>query len=122
MTVEELAGLGKVTKEVEPFKGLKVKMHSLTAREEEEIFAAMSVLPDDPLVRTTSLQVETLARTIESIGSKTYTDVKELKAYLKGLQRQVLVTLWETWMKEVENDAEKDVQDLKKDSETQKAG
>ena len=121
MNAEELAGLGKVTKEVEPLTGLKVKMHSLTAREEEEIFAAIATMPDDTLVRTTCLQVETLARTIDSIGTKTYTDINELRTYLRNLQRHVLVMLWDSWMNDVEGDALKDISALKKNSEIRKA-
>ena len=117
MSVEELAGLGKVTKEIEPLKGFKIKIHSLTVAEEEEIYKALSKLPDDPLVRTSNLQIETLSRAIESINNVAFYEVNELKNHLRKLQRHVLSTLWEAFIKEVEENSLKEIGDLKKNSE-----
>lgn len=118
MNAEELAGLGKIVKEIEPFVGLKIKVHSLTAKEEEEVFMVMATLPNDPLIKTGALQVETLTRAIEMIGTKQYQNADDLRTYLKSLQRHVLVALWESWMTNVEEVALKQIGDLKKNSET----
>jgi hypothetical protein len=67
------------------------------------------------------MQIETLVRVIESIGTKVFTDVSELRAYLKALSRSVIAILWEAWMNEIENQALKQIQDLKKNSERPKA-
>ena len=121
MTLEELAGLGRITKEVEPFKGLKVKLHSLTVKEEEEIYAELAKVPDDMLVKTSLLQVETLVRSIETINGEKFHQPTILRDYLKGLQRHTFGLIWQSWVKEIEEPSVLSVDDLKKNSEPQKA-
>jgi len=121
MTLAELAGLGKVTKEIEPLKDLKIKVHSLTVKEEEEIYASLSKVSDDALVKTSALQIETLARAIETINGEKFTDVKILSDYLKTIQRHVLSVIWQAWMKDIEEQSVQDLASLKKNSVTPKA-
>lgn len=120
MTLAELAGLGKVTKEIEPIKELKIKVHSLTVQEEEEIYKALASVPDDPLVKTSALQIETLARAIESINGEKFHEVKVLVDYLKSIQRHILTVIWHAWMTEVEDKSVSDIATLKKNSVIQK--
>ena len=116
MNAEDLSGLGRVSKEVEPLTGLKVSFHSLSVGEEEKINIALAGLPADMIARSTGLQIETLAHSIEKIGGKAVTDIKELREYLRGLQRHTLSKLFECWSNEFDSDSAKQVDDLKKSS------
>jgi hypothetical protein len=116
MNIEELAGLGRIRKECEPFEGLKVMFHTLTLKEEKDVNVALSSYPQDILTRSIGIQIETLVRTIESIGEKTFTDLKELKEYLEGLQRHTISILWNAWSDEFDKESLKNVEDLKKNS------
>lgn len=117
MNCEDLAGLGRVKKEIEPFTGLKVSFHSLTVKEEREINQAMAQVPQELLTRMTVLQIETLVRSIENIGGKTFTDPSALREYLENLQRHTLTILWDCWSKNFDQASLKDIEGLKKNSE-----
>ena len=116
MNAEELSGLGRRKAEVEPIVGLSVTFHSLSVSEEEEINLALAGLPGDMLARATGLQIETLTHSIEKIGGRAFTDAKELRAYLRGLQRHTLSRLFECWSSEFDGPSSKDVDDVKKSS------
>ena len=117
MTPEELAGLGRIKAEIEVFKGLKVVFHSLSVKEEEEVNVAVSQCPQDLMARSAALQIETLCRAIESIGGKTFIDVKDLRKYIESLQRHVLSALWISWTSDFDSKSLKEIDDLKKNSE-----
>ena len=116
MNAEDLAGFGKVAKEVEPLAGLKVTFHSLSVKEEEAINNALAGLPSDIIARSTGLQIETLCHSIEKLGGRAFTDIKELREYLQNLQRHTLSSLYECWSKEFDTESAKQVEDLKKTS------
>lgn len=116
MNCEELAGLGKVRKEVEPFEGLKIMMHSLSVSEEVEVNSALSNYPSDLMARSSGIQKETLVRAIESIGTRNYTDQKELRTYIDSLQRHTLGILWAAWTENFDSESMKKIEDLKKNS------
>ena len=117
MDLNELAGLGRISKEIEPIKNVKIKVHSLTVKEEEEIYSSLASVPDDALVKTSTLQIETLVRAIETINGEKFREIDVLKTYLKGLQRHVLSLIWQSWMKEIEDPSIKEIEALKKNSE-----
>ena len=119
MNAEDLAGLGRVQTEIEVLQGLKVTFHSLSVREEEEINIALAGLPSDIIARSTGLQIETLARSIEKIGGKVFMDIKELREYLRSLQRHTLAKLYECWSVEFDSSSSKLVDDVKKSSAPQ---
>ena len=121
MNLSDISGLGKITKEIEPLKDIKIIAHSLSVKEEEEIYEELSKCKDDALVKTTALQIETLSRSIESINGQKFFEVKVIREYLKGIQRHLLTGIWLTWVKEIEEPSLTTITDLKKNSEPPKA-
>lgn len=116
MNAADLAGFAKIRKEVEPIPGLKVTLHSLSVSEEEEVNIALSGYPNDAMARATGIQIETLVRAIETLGGKTFSDPKELRDYLKGLQRHVLDRLFSSWNIEFDLESASQIENLKKNS------
>jgi hypothetical protein len=114
MNAQELAGLGKIEKEVEAFQGLTVKFHSLTVKEEIALNAALSAAPQDLVSRSEVLQLETLINSIEKVGERVFSDPKELREYLIGLQRHVLAHLWDVWNSHFDQESAKKIEELKK--------
>ena len=114
MNALEFAGLGRIQKELEPITGLKVKYHSLTAKEEKEILHVLSQSLQDLGARSSVLVIETLVRAIESIGDRTFNDVKDLREYLENLQRPAISTLWDSFQKEIDQESNKKIDELKK--------
>ena len=117
MNLSELAGWGRIAKEIEPLKDLKLRVHSLTVKEEEEIYTVIAKVSDDALVKTSALQIETLARSIETINGEKFLDVEVLRNHLKSLQRHLLNVIWQSWVKEIEEPAINSINDSKKNSE-----
>ena len=101
-------------------KDLKIKVHSLTVKEEQEIYKALASIGDDALVKTAALQVETLARAIETINGEKFYELKAIKDFLQTLQRHTLTAIWLTWVKEIEEPSITTIDSLKKNSETAK--
>lgn len=120
MNLEELAGLGKVTKELEPYQGLKVIMHSLSAGEEQKVNEHVATFPNDIVARAKALQIETLAHTIESINGKPFNEVKELRELLSNLQGMVLDQLYSAYLS-IEKESADSLDKLKKNLEPSKA-
>ena len=115
MNIEELAGLGKITKEVEPLEGVKVLLHSLTAGEEQKVHQVISAFPNDIIARAKPLQIETLVNSIESINGKLFRDSKELRDFLTNLQGSVLDHLYNAYIS-LEQESADTLDKLKKNS------
>ena len=116
MTIEELSGLGRVSKEIEIFKDLKCRMHTLTIKEEAEVNTAVAQYPNDIVVRAGVMQFETLCRAIENIAGRPFVEMKDLREYLSGLQRHILDYFWAAWTEHFDNESAKSVDALKKNS------
>lgn len=121
MNIEELAGLGKVSKELEPLEGVKVVMHTLTAGEEQKMNEHVASFPNDIFARSKALQIETLVNSIESINGKLFSDNKELRAFLTNLQSYVLDHLYTAYIS-IEKESAESLDKLKKNLEISKVG
>lgn len=121
LSLEELAGLGKVSRDVEPLSGIKVRMHTLTAGEEQKVNEFIASFPNDLMARSKVLQIETLVHSIESINGKVFSDTKELRAFLSNLQGFVLDHLYSAYIN-IEKESAETIDKLKKDLEPSKVG
>lgn len=119
MNLEDLAGLGKVSKEIEPLEGVKVVMHTLSAGEEQKMNEAIATFPNDVFARARALQIETLVNSIESINGKVFNDHKELRTFLQNLQSQVLDHFYMAFSS-IEKESAETLDKLKKNLEISK--
>jgi len=116
MELQELAGLGKIRKELTLFKNTKLVMHSLSVEEQEEVLKALAGSPDDLLYKTYRLQIETLVRAIEQLGNVKFFNIEEGRKVLMSLQKDFFKLLWDEYEK-LESENKDTFETLKKNSE-----
>lgn len=95
MDLNSLAQLGRVEKEVEITKDLKVKFHTLSVVEQQNIFPNVpETVTDD--ARISYIQVAILTQAIDAVNGEPV-DKTKLAEQLKNMQFRVLAELFDAY-------------------------
>jgi hypothetical protein len=107
LSLKEISQLGYIQKTGEVFSGVTLTVQTLSISRQQLILSNIPAEITDPILKYTSLQIETLAHATLAINDEKYTenDVERLREFYKGLQSKVLqgfYNLYQTTMEEQE--------------------
>ena len=95
--IEKLSQLGRIEEEIEVIKDqLKVKLHTLTNKQQEEISDSLSFTKEqanEALPNLAAIQKKVLIKAITSINSNNYSE-KELESVLSNMQSSAVSSIY----------------------------
>lgn len=112
MALDSILKLGRIEKEYEVFKDFKVKLHTLTAQEQQE---ALSSVPDkiqDDVTRFSFLQQALVVQATDKINGETHSK-EELRKFYGELQNSLLQSVFNHYL-ELINEQNTTFDELKK--------
>ena len=115
LNLKEISQLGYIQKTKEVFEGVTLTIQTLPISRQQQILSIIPADITDPVLKYTSLQIETLANATLAINSEKYTenDVERLREFYKGLQSRVLQGFYSLYQ-EAMDEQETILSDLKK--------
>lgn len=95
MELKSLEQLGRVEKEVEITKDLKIKFHTLSVAEQQKVFLTVpETLTDE--ARISHIQVAILAQAIDAVNGESV-DKTKLTEQLRGMQFRLLAEFFDAY-------------------------
>lgn len=96
LDLKDISQLGYTQLTREVFAGVTVTMQTLSISRQQKVLSTIPANTDDPVVKFTQLQIETLANATLSINGSKYTeaDLGLLREFYGGLQSRVLQSFY----------------------------
>lgn len=96
LNLKDISQLGYTQLTREVFKGVVVTMQTLSISRQQKILSTIPASTDDPVVKFTHLQVETLANSTLAVNDTKYTeaDLDTLRSFYGSLQSRVLQSFY----------------------------
>ena len=112
MDIKSLAQLGRIEKEIEVNKELRVKLHTLSAIEHQMALASVPETVENVTARFTFLQVGVLVQATDMVNGEVVTEAQAKELY-ENMQYNMLSDIF-TAYSEIANDQAKVMEELKK--------